>query len=234
MSTESLLRGARIRRAVAALAAVTASFTGSAAQAAQLARNTTDDAPFVMAHEVASADVRYAAHWIMRHGDNQNRPFAIVDKKGARLFVFSADGNLEGASSALLGLGIGDESIPDIAQRDNASLLPEERTTPAGRFASEPGQNLKGEDIVWVDYDARLAIHRLRPDASHDLRARKLASSALQDKRVSLGCVVVPVAFYETVVMPMLGRNRGVVYVLPESRPVQSMFADLQWEKGGL
>jgi hypothetical protein len=33
------------------------------------------------------------------------------------------------------------------------------------------------------------------------------------------------VAFYETVVEPLLGRRRGVVYVLPESGPVQAMFA---------
>ena len=32
-----------------------------------------------------------------------------------------------------------------------------------GRFASAPGRNDKGEAIVWVDYDASFAIHRLRP-----------------------------------------------------------------------
>jgi hypothetical protein len=34
---------------------------------------------------------------------------------------------------------------------------------------------------------------------------------------------VVPVEFYESVVAPSLGRGPGVVYVLPESRPAQTL-----------
>ena len=45
-----------------------------------------------------------------------------------------------------------------------------------------------------------------------------------EDRRISLGCVVVPVAFYESVIAPTLGQSRGVVYVLPESRPAREMF----------
>ncbi len=37
-----------------------------------------------------------------------------------------------------------------------------------------------------------------------------------------------PVAFYEQVVMPTLGSRRGVVYVLPESSPVQAMFGAIE------
>jgi hypothetical protein len=40
--------------------------------------------------------------------------------------------------------------------------------------------------------------------------------------------VVVPVRFYETVVAPVLGKSYGVVYVLPETRPVQHMLGALQ------
>jgi hypothetical protein len=36
--------------------------------------------------------------------------------------------------------------------------------------------------------------------------------------------VVVPVGFYERVISPVLGRQRGVVYVLPETRAVQALF----------
>ena len=39
-----------------------------------------------------------------------------------------------------------------------------------------------------------------------------------------IGCVVVPVAFYEQVVAPVLGHQRAVVYVLPEDRPVRGYF----------
>jgi hypothetical protein len=62
-----------------------------------------------------------------------------------------------------------------------------ERTTPAGRFASEPGVNIHGEAIIWVDYDAAIAIHRLRPSPPAERRPQRLASASALDKRISLG-----------------------------------------------
>jgi hypothetical protein len=61
------------------------------------------------------------------------------------------------------------------------------------------------------------------------LRAReaRLASPTPEDNRASLGCVVVPAAFYDSVVEPMLGHGRAVVYVLPETRPVRELFGDV-------
>jgi len=176
--------------------------------------------------EPASDDVRYAAAWVLAAADNLGRPFVVVDKLDARVYVFESDGRLIGAAPALLGLTPGDHSIPDIAQRAPASLRPDERTTPAGRFESQPGHNDKGEAIVWIDYDASLAIHRLRPAPAAERRPERLASGSAEARRISLGCVVVPVAFYEGVVAPQLGRQRGVVYVLPEDRPVRAMFGD--------
>ena len=179
------------------------------------------------AGQQASGDARYAAQWIAAHADNQTLPFVIVDKKNARLFVFDAKGRLRGATAVLLGAGLGDESVPGISGRALAGLLPHEQTTPAGRFESEPGHNLAGEDIVWVDYSAKVAIHRLRPDASRKRRAERLASAAAGDKRVSLGCIVVPVSFYLSVIEPMLGVQAGVIYVLPETTSVQGFFEAL-------
>jgi hypothetical protein len=51
------------------------------------------------------------------------------------------------------------------------------------------------------------------------MRARetRLASMEMSDRRVSSGCVVVPVRFYEEAVQRWLGQGRSVVYVLPES-----------------
>ena len=42
------------------------------------------------------------------------------------------------------------------------------------------------------------------------------------------GCVVVPVAFYQAVVQPLLGSQRGVVYVLPEHRPWQQFWDEIR------
>ena len=144
--------------------------------------------------------------------------FAIVDKQAARLMLFHDDGSLAGSSPALLGRDRGDHSVPGVGERtQTGTLRPGDATTPAGRFESEPGRNLQGEDIVWVDYEAAFAIHRVRPGVAQAGRLRRLAASDAQGKRVSAGCVVVPVAFYERVVHPLMGRRIGVVYVLPDN-----------------
>jgi hypothetical protein len=174
------------------------------------------------------ADAAYLARWITDNADNHDQPFAIVDKRGARLYLFSATGELSGVSPVLLGLTPGDEAIADIAQRAPMSLTPSERTTPSGRFASQPGHNDKGEDIVWIDYDASLAIHRLRPAPSSEHRAERISSSRTDDKRISYGCVVVPVSFYDKFVATSLGQRHGVVYVLPETRSVREMLGELE------
>ena len=181
-----------------------------------------------MALVSASHDARQALRWVMESHDNQGLPFVIVDKKGGRIFVFEANGQLRGASPALTGLAPGDQGVPGMEQRSVASLRDYERTTPAGRFVSEPGHNLQGEAIVWIDYAAKLAIHRLRPAPAAERRAERLASETPDDNRISMGCVVVPVSFYETVIGPVLGKSRGIVYVLPETQPLQRMLGALQ------
>ena len=176
----------------------------------------------------ATDDARIAADWVTANADNQRLPFVIVDKKNAQAFVFDADRQLKGATPVLLGLAVGDDGLVDMSGRKVSSLLPFERTTPAGRFVAEPGRNLQGEEIIWLDYAAKLAIHRLRPDHQPERRAQRLASASVADNRISLGCIVVPVAFYEKVIRPVLGKSHSVVYVLPETRPLQGMLNALQ------
>ena len=170
-------------------------------------------------HHPATSDARKLAEWVMRSADHRGAPFAIVDKKAARLLVFDAAGKLRGMSAALLGQAIGDEIAPTVGANTQAGFVPpHERTTPAGRFVSEPGRNDTGEHIVWVDYESAFAIHRLRPGSSYRPRAQRLASGKPEESRVSYGCVVVPESFYESVVAPLIGRKRAVVYVLPEKK----------------
>ena len=175
--------------------------------------------------ESASADTRFVAQWAVRSGDHRDLPFAIVDKREARLYLFDSKGRLSGTSPVLLGQALGDNSAPDVGEHAQAGKVPvDERTTPAGRFPSQPGRNLNGELVVWVDYRAALAIHRLRPGANRAAREARLASATPLDKRASLGCIVVPEAFYDKLVLPALGSSRGMVYVLPETIPVEEVF----------
>ncbi|MDF2463682.1 MAG: hypothetical protein K0Q43_1917 [Ramlibacter sp.] len=176
----------------------------------------------------ASDDARFVTNWILDADDHRGMPFAVVDKKDARIYVFDAGGRLSGSAPALLGQAVGDDSAPDVGAHTQAGEVPiPERTTPAGRYISRPGRNLDGEHVVWVDYAAAVAIHRVRPGANLRSRQARLASATPDDNRASLGCVVVPEAFYDTVVQPLLGRSRAVVYVLPETRPVHEIFGAL-------
>ena len=53
-----------------------------------------------------------------------------------------------------------------------------------------------------------------------------LATEDPANKRLSLGCVVVPEEFFLAVVLPTLGHVHGTVYVLPEDGPVAAMFSE--------
>jgi hypothetical protein len=148
------------------------------------------------------------------------RPFAIVDKRLATLSVYAADGRLVGRAPALLGLAPGDAEAPSARGKAPEALMTHERVTPAGRFEAQPGHNLQGERIVWIDYEASLAIHRLRPAPAQERRPERLASANPRDHRITLGCVVVDPAFFDEVVLPTLGSGPGLVYILPEREPV--------------
>jgi hypothetical protein len=169
-------------------------------------------------------DARHLADWVADSKDNAGAAFAIVDKQAAVVFVFDAQARLRGSSPALLGSARGDDSVADIGTRPIALVRPDERTTPAGRFVAERGRNARGEDVVWVDYAAALSMHRVLTSNPAERRTQRLASPSADDRRISYGCINLPVAFYETYVRPAFAARNGVVYVLPESRPVREVF----------
>lgn len=174
--------------------------------------------------EQPSADVRHVAHWAVHSGDHKDMSFVIVDKKDAKVYVFNPRGELVSSTAALLGSAHGDHTVPGIGEKPLSQVLPEERTTPAGRFVAEPGTNLKGEDIVWVDYDAAVSLHRVRPLVAAERRLERLASPEPDDNRISFGCINLPVAFYENVLSPTVQSSGAIVYVLPEVRTPQEVF----------
>ncbi|MEP6721312.1 MAG: hypothetical protein ABJA77_07700 [Variovorax sp.] len=117
--------------------------------------------------------------------------------------------------------------MPGIGERKLSEIRPEERTKPAGRFVSEPGVNLQGEDITWVDYDAAVSMHRVRTGNKAERRLERLASPTAKDNRISYGCINVPALFYDAYVKPALGNTRGVIYVMPETAPASTRFSFL-------
>lgn len=174
--------------------------------------------------EYASLEARHMADWVVDSGDNRGIPFVIVDKKEAKVFVFYPDGRLRGAARALLGLALGDDAVPGIGAREMSSIRPEERTTPAGRFVASLGRNFSGVEILWVDYDAAVSMHRVVTNKPKERRLQRLNTLTTFDKRISYGCINVPTKFFDKVVRPAFIRNNGIVYVLPETRSAHEVF----------
>lgn len=181
--------------------------------------------------EAASRDAVHIAHWVLDSADHGGLPFAIVDKKAAKVFVFDADGRLRGATPALLGAARGDHAVPGIGERPMSSIRPEERTTSAGRFVATIGRNLKGVDVLWVDYETAISMHRVVTTKPEERRLQRLATATPADNRISYGCINVPVKFYENVVSPTFSGTSGIVYVLPETRPAREVFASYDVNK---
>ena len=148
----------------------------------------------------------------------------IIDKVKAKVFVFDRQSALVGAAPALLGLGRGDDTVPGIGQRRLATIRPAERTTPAGRFEAALGNDFD-QDILWVDYDSALSLHRVIVGNPADRRHARLASPTPLDNRVSYGCINVPTKFYDSVVAPVFKGTVGIVYILPETKPIEAVFA---------
>ena len=173
----------------------------------------------------ATEDARFIADWAADSGDSRGLPFIILDKRDARVFVFTAAGRLIDSSPVLLGATPGDDAVSDIGTRPMASVRQDEKTTPAGRFVGQAGKNASGEDVVWVDYADAVSMHRVRLVDPKERRLERLASPDPTQRRISYGCINVPVAFFESVVWPLLSTTRAVVYVLPEVRDVHQIFA---------
>lgn len=173
----------------------------------------------------ASRAAREVADWAIATADPHGLPFLVVDKRAATLYVFDAEGRLSGSSPVLLGLARGDDSVPGIGERPMARIRPDERTTPAGRFLAERGVNSHGEDVMWIDYDAAVSMHRVRATDPKERRLERLRTPTIADNRISYGCINVPARFYEHRVIPAFAAGHAVVYVLPETRSVREQFA---------
>ncbi len=174
--------------------------------------------------ENASADTRRLAAWILATGDGQDLPFLIVDKVAARVFAFDSHGLLLGTAPALLGAARGDDLAPGPADRPLSAIAPGERITPAGRYVAARGANLSGKNILWIDYAAAISLHPVVPGIPSERRHQRLTSPTAEDNRISYGCINVPAAFYDKVVRGLFATSVGIVYILPETRSLESVF----------
>lgn len=201
--------------------------SSGAAVASAPARNLVRSSPPRRAYfgqERAFPEAVHIADWVVDSDDNRGMPFMIVDKVHARVLMFDAAGRLQGAASALLGLARGDDSTPGIGERKLSTIRPEERTTPAGRFVASLARDIHGQEILWVDYDMAISLHRAVKGTPGERRAQRLGSPTSDDNRISYGCINVPVKFYDKLVSPAFTGTNGIVYILPETRTAREVF----------
>jgi hypothetical protein len=92
-------------------------------------------------------------------------------------------------------------------------------------------RNLRGKEILWVDYDGAISMHPVLTTKLEERRLQRLATPTSLDNRISYGCINVPAKFFENVVRPAFTGTDGIVYVLPETRMVREVFASYDVEE---
>ena len=162
--------------------------------------------------------------WIAASHDNGTMPYIVIDKKSASVLVYDAKGKLLGASPALIGVAAGDDATPGIGSKDLSKIGPAERTTPAGRFVARYGEAAGGPHVLWVDWTTAVALHAVVTGNKRERRLERLLSPSPSDNRITFGCINVPANFYQEKIVPVFERAGGVVYVLPDTKPLEAVF----------
>ena len=212
-------------RSIALAAALATTLGAAVAQPAP--RGATAPAPSLRAdyrEPIVSPQVRHIADWAIHSGDHQRLPFIVVDKNNASAAAFDATGRLLRTTPVLLGIGVGDTFPPGVAQLEMHETQPWQRITPAGRFFADEGRNLEKQRVLWVDYDAGIAIHKIPTKRTAQRRQERMVSPDPADHRITYGCINVPAVFYDTVVRTHFRQKGGIVYVLPDTLPLKSVF----------
>ncbi len=80
-----------------------------------------------------------------------------------------------------------------------------------------------------MDYAAAVSLHRVRATQAAERRLERLATPTPEDNRISYGCINVPRAFFDRVVLPLVrpAGGRAVVYVLPDEVPGTTVFPQM-------
>jgi hypothetical protein len=164
------------------------------------------------------------ADWIAGSDDNGKSPYIIIDKQAARLFVFDAKGQELGDAPVLIGIAVGDDASPGVGAKKLAEIGPAEKTTPAGRYIAKYGRAVGHERVLWVDYHNSVALHAVVTSNKKERRLERLRSPTVEDNRISFGCINVPTAFYGKNIRPLFQKSGGVVYILPDTKPIEEVF----------
>jgi hypothetical protein len=180
--------------------------------------------PATPAPDASPDDASRVISWVIASHDNGDVPFIVIDKIGAELFAFDAAGQSMGHAPVLVGITKGDDSTPGVGDRELSHIPIWQRTTPAGRFVAKFGHASGNQQVLWVDYHDAISLHPVITSNPKEHRLARLKSPTPDDNRITFGCINVPTAFYKNVIRPLFKQRGGVVYILPETRPLNEVF----------
>jgi len=187
--------------------------------------------PAPRASDMAKVEVTQSAaatrvfDWIAASDDNGSLPYIVIDKNNAALFLFDAKGQLLGKAPVLIGVAVGDDATPGIGSKNLAEIGPAEKTTPAGRFLAKYGLAAGRQKVLWVDYATSVALHPIPTGYNpKERRRQRMLSPTSDDNRITFGCINVPSAFYSKSVQPLFRKQGGYVYILPDTKPLETVF----------
>jgi hypothetical protein len=215
-------RGIKTKNVAAVLAVALSLFPFSVALAADEPQDKPATAK-ARAELVQTEDAARLLEWIAASGDNGELPYIVIDKKSAAMLLFDGEGTLLGETPVLIGIGVGDDSSPGIGGMSLSEIGPAERTTPAGRFVSKLGRAVGWNSVLWVDYADSVALHAVTKGNKKERRPQRLKSPTLADNRVTFGCINIDTSFYIKKVKTTF-KNGGIVYILPETKPLDEVF----------
>jgi len=162
--------------------------------------------------------------------DNGDRPFIVIDKVAAQLFVFDPRTRTRQSAPVLIGIAKGDNSMPGIGDLELAQIPVSERTTPAGRFLASFGPALDHEPVLWVDEPNAVSLHAVVTSNPREHRLARLATATPDDNRITFGCINVDADFYGKYIESQFRQGGGIVYILPDTRPLSEVFAGIPRE----
>ena len=148
---------------------------------------------------------------IVAQNDNQGKQFIVADKQAGTLTMYTASGQQITSTPTLFGKTKGDsvssKNTPSGRFETKQANVSTEGYGGSAQVLTQNGQNLQLGDSTY-------AIHRVYTKYASENRQGRLDTPTATDNRISLGCINVPVDFYDTY---LNSDQATVVYVMPET-----------------
>ena len=148
---------------------------------------------------------------IVGQNDNQGKQFIVADKQAGTLTMYTASGQQITSTPALFGKTAGDsvssKNTPSGRFETKQANVSTEGYGGSAQVLTQNGQNLQLGGSTY-------AIHRVYTKYASENRQGRLDTPTATDNRISLGCINVPVDFYDTY---LNSDQATVVYVMPET-----------------